>query len=133
MNIAIDNPDYAMSEVPHWEEYMEQKDEAVKVANAPDPVTGRTSEASRASSSARDPRDRVPDVPPNTSPIGDVEALKKDIKKLNAQATNLKMNLHDLAEDLPIGWEKIPEVAAQAYEAYKNLTEARSRLAASGG
>jgi hypothetical protein len=63
----------------------------------------------------------------------DVEELKKDIKKLNAQATNLKMNLHDLAEDLPTGWEKIPEVAAQAYEAYKNLTEARSRLAGAGG
>lgn len=63
----------------------------------------------------------------------DLETLKKDIKKLNAQATNLKMNLHDLAEDLPIGWEKIPEVAAQAYEAYKSLTEARSRLTASGG
>lgn len=62
-----------------------------------------------------------------------LEELKKDIKKLNAQATHLKMNLHDLAEDLPTGWEKIPEVAAQAYEAYKNLTEARSRLAASGG
>lgn len=63
----------------------------------------------------------------------DVEALKKDIKKLNAQATNLKMNLHDLAEDLPTGWEKIPEVAAQAYEAYKSLTEARARLAAGSG
>ena len=63
----------------------------------------------------------------------DVEALKKDIKKLNAQATNLKMNLHDLAEDLPTGWEKIPEVAAQAYEAYKSLTAARAKLAASGG
>lgn len=59
----------------------------------------------------------------------DVEALKAQIKKLNAQATNLKMNLHDLAEDLPIGWEKIPEVAAQAFQAYKSLTEARSRLA----
>jgi len=63
----------------------------------------------------------------------DVEALKAQIKKLNAQATNLKMNLHDLAEDLPTGWEKIPEVAAQAFQAYKSLTEARSRLAASGG
>ena len=69
---------------------------------------------------------------PQTESV-DLEALKKDIKKLNAQATNLKMNLHDLAEDLPTGWEKIPEVAAQAYEAYKNLTEARARLAASGG
>ncbi len=63
----------------------------------------------------------------------DIEQLKAQIKKLNAQATNLKMNLHDLAEDLPTGWEKIPEVAAQAFEAYRNLTEARSRLAANGG
>jgi hypothetical protein len=63
----------------------------------------------------------------------DIDTLKAQIRKLNAQATNLKMNLHDLAEDLPTGWEKIPQVAAQAYEAYKNLTEARSRLAAGGG
>jgi hypothetical protein len=65
--------------------------------------------------------------------MDELEALKAQIKKLSAQATNLKMNLHDLAEDLPTGWEKIPEVAAQAYQAYKNLTEARSRLAANGG
>ena len=63
----------------------------------------------------------------------DVEALKAQIKKLNAQATNLKMNLHDLAEDLPVGWEKIQEVAEQAFQAYKSLTEARARLAAGGG
>ena len=62
----------------------------------------------------------------------DVEALKAQIKKLNAQATNLKMNLHDLSEDLPTGWEKIPDLATQAFEAYKNLTEARAKLAASG-
>jgi hypothetical protein len=52
---------------------------------------------------------------------------------LNAQATNLKMNLHDLAEDLPIGWEQIREVADQAFEAYRGLMEARARLAASEG
>lgn len=63
----------------------------------------------------------------------DVEALKKEIKKLNAQATNLKMNLHDLSEDLPIGWDKIPEIAAQTFETYKNLDAARKRLAAAGG
>jgi hypothetical protein len=62
-----------------------------------------------------------------------VEELKARIKKLNAQATNLKMNLHDLSEDLPTGWEKIPEVAEQAFEAYRSLSEARSRLAATGG
>jgi hypothetical protein len=62
----------------------------------------------------------------------DIEQLKTQIKRLSAQATNLKMNLHDLAEDLPMGWEKIPEVAEQAYQAYKNLTEARSRLTVTG-
>ena len=63
----------------------------------------------------------------------DVDALKAQIKKLNAQATNLKMNLHDLAEDLPIGWEKLPEVATQTFHTYLSLMEARARLAASGG
>ncbi len=64
--------------------------------------------------------------------MDELDALKAQIRKLNAQATNLKMNLHDLAEDLPTGWERIPAVAEQAYEAYKNLTEARSRLAEHG-
>jgi hypothetical protein len=62
-----------------------------------------------------------------------VEEIKAQIKKLNAQATNLKMNLHDLSEDLPTGWEKIPEVAEQAFNAYRSLAAARARLAASGG
>ena len=62
----------------------------------------------------------------------DVEALKTQIRKRNAQATNLKMDLHDLAEELPVGWEKILEVAGQTFEAYKGLAEARSRLAANG-
>ncbi len=65
--------------------------------------------------------------------MDELDALKAQIKKLNAQATNLKMNLHDLAEELPTGWERIPAVAEQAYQAYKNLTEARSRLAAQAG
>ena len=59
--------------------------------------------------------------------------LKGAIKKLNARATGLKMDLHDLAEDLPTGWEKIPEVAERAFNAYKELADARSRLAAEGG
>lgn len=63
----------------------------------------------------------------------DVDALKAQIKKLNTQANNLKMNLHDLAEDLPIGWQKLPEVASQTFQTYQNLMEARARLAASGG
>ena len=63
----------------------------------------------------------------------DVEELKARVKKLNAQATTLKMDLHDLAEDLPTGWEKILEVASKAHQAYQSLDEARKRLAASTG
>lgn len=63
----------------------------------------------------------------------DVEELKAQVKKLNAQATTLKMDLHDLAEDLPTGWEKILEVANKAHQAYQSLDEARKRLAASAG
>jgi len=62
----------------------------------------------------------------------DTETLKAEVKKLNARATQLKMDLHDLSEDLPIGWEKIPEVAAQTHEAYEKLTAARQKLAAAG-
>lgn len=63
----------------------------------------------------------------------DIEELKSAVKKLNAQATNLKMNLHDLAEDLPTGWETIPNVAEQTYETYKRLMDARQKLAEAGG
>lgn len=62
----------------------------------------------------------------------DVEALKAEIKKLNARATQLKMDLHDLSEDLPTGWERIPEVAAETHSAYEKLTAARQKLAAAG-
>ncbi|MBI1174033.1 MAG: hypothetical protein GC139_02065 [Sideroxydans sp.] len=61
----------------------------------------------------------------------DIEELKAEIKKLNARATQLKMDLHDLSEDLPLGWEKIPDVAEQAFLAYEKLTAARQKLAAS--
>jgi DNA polymerase len=43
----------------------------LETAGAPIQISGRTSEASRASISERGPRTRVPDVPPKTSPIGE--------------------------------------------------------------
>lgn len=61
------------------------------------------------------------------------EDVKAKMKKLNAQATALKMDLHDLAEDLPTGWERIKEVAEKAYQAYLDLEEFRKRSAGSGG
>lgn len=47
--------------------------------------------------------------------------IKAKLKKLNAQATALKMDLHDLSEDLPTGWERIPEVAEKTFAAFKEL------------
>ncbi|MGO0788808.1 CCE_0567 family metalloprotein [Herbaspirillum seropedicae] len=58
----------------------------------------------------------------------DREALKAQVKKLNQQATALKMDLHDLSEDLPTGWEKILEVAQRAYDAHAALAQARRAL-----
>ena len=63
----------------------------------------------------------------------DIGALKQRIKKLSAQAVERKMRLHDLAEDLPLGWEKILEVAADTYGAYRALAEARAVLAGAEG
>jgi hypothetical protein len=60
----------------------------------------------------------------------DQETLKAEIKKLNARATQLKMDLHDLSEDLPTGWERIPDVAAETFQAYEKLAAARQKLAA---
>lgn len=58
----------------------------------------------------------------------DIETLKEQVKKLNARATQLKMDLHDLSEELPVNWENILEVAARTYGAYKALADARARL-----
>ena len=62
--------------------------------------------------------------------MADVDALKADVKKLNAKATQAKMDLHDLSEELPTHWEKILEVAQTAYDAHAALTAARKQLAA---
>jgi hypothetical protein len=60
------------------------------------------------------------------------EDLKVKVKKLNAAATQAKMDLHDLSEELPTNWEKIPEVATRAHEAYRELLAARKALAEAG-
>jgi hypothetical protein len=59
----------------------------------------------------------------------DIDALKAEIKKLNARATQAKMDLHDLSEELPVNWERIPEVARVAHEAHAALVAARAQLA----
>ncbi len=61
--------------------------------------------------------------------MADPDTLKAELKKLNARATQAKMDLHDLSEELPINWERIPEVARIAYDAHVALMAARRRLA----
>jgi len=60
--------------------------------------------------------------------MSDAEALKAEIKKLSSRAVNAKMNLHDLAEDLPINWQGIMEVAQAAFDAYAELETKRADL-----
>lgn len=65
--------------------------------------------------------------------MSDVETLKAEIKKLSTQATQAKMDLHDLSEELPVNWEAIPAVAQRCYDLHARLTEARARLKAAQG
>jgi hypothetical protein len=62
--------------------------------------------------------------------MSDIDTLKAEIKKLSAKAINAKMNLHDLSEDLPVGWNTIMAVAQAANDAYADLEAARAKLKA---
>jgi len=62
----------------------------------------------------------------STSP----EELKLRLKKLNAQATQAKMDLHDLSEELPTNWEQILVVAQRCHDTHAALMEARKAAAA---
>ena len=62
--------------------------------------------------------------------MADPDTLKAELKKLNARATQAKMDLHDLSEELPTNWQRIPELARAAHEAHAALAEARRQLAA---
>ena len=62
----------------------------------------------------------------------DVDELKARLKKLNARATQAKMDLHDLSEELPTNWESILQVAQACHEAHAMLMDARQAAAAAG-
>lgn len=59
-----------------------------------------------------------------------VEDLQAKVKKLSMRSTTAKMNLHDLSEELPTDWEKIPQVAQETFEVFKELATARKELKA---
>ena len=58
----------------------------------------------------------------------DVDSLKAELKKLSQRATQSKMDLHDLSEDLPQNWATILSVAQRAYEAFAALEAKRAEL-----
>ncbi len=60
--------------------------------------------------------------------MSSIDNLKAEIKKLSAKATNMKMNLHDLSEELPVNWTSILDVAKGTYDAYAALEAARTKL-----
>lgn len=62
--------------------------------------------------------------------MSDIESLKAEIKKLSAKATNAKMNLHDLSEELPVNWTSILDVAQATHDAFAALEAARKQLKA---
>ncbi len=57
------------------------------------------------------------------------DELKVRVKRLNSEAGRLKLDLHDLAEDLAKDWETIMEVAQRVHEKYVDLMAARRQLA----
>jgi len=61
-----------------------------------------------------------------------VVELKAEIKKLSTQAIQAKMDLHDLSEDLPVNWMRIPEVAQRAHDLYRELESKRAILKSLG-
>ena len=57
-----------------------------------------------------------------------IEEMKAKVKKLSMRSTNAKMNLHDLSEELPTDWQKIPEVAEETFKVFQELAEAKKAL-----
>jgi hypothetical protein len=60
--------------------------------------------------------------------MSDLDALKAEVKKLSAKAMQLKMDLHDLSEELPQNWASIPDVARRTYDAFSALDSKRAEL-----
>ena len=58
----------------------------------------------------------------------DLDALKKQIKRLNSKAGQMKMDLHDIAEGLPADLEKLPDAAAATYDIYCQLRDLKQQL-----
>ena len=61
--------------------------------------------------------------------MADAEELKERIRKLQGTCMRLKLDLHDLSEELPIGWESLPDLASRCHQAHLDLAQAKAALA----
>ncbi|WFU92052.1 CCE_0567 family metalloprotein (plasmid) [Rhizobium sp. CC1099] len=55
----------------------------------------------------------------------------KIVRKLQFRAASAKLELHDLAEDLPVRWTDIKRVAEKTFDAFAELDAARKKLSMS--
>lgn len=62
----------------------------------------------------------VPAGAADLAQLGPEEARKR-LRRLNSRAAQLKLDLHDLSEELPLGWEQIPDLARRTYDAYAEI------------
>ena len=60
--------------------------------------------------------------------MSNADALKAELKRLSAKAMQLKMDLHDLSEELPVHWQSIPDLAQRTHEAFRLLEAKRAEL-----
>ena len=65
----------------------------------------------------------------NTTPTPDeIADLKKAVRKLNSRAGEMKMDLHDLAEGLPVDYENLMETAKKTYDVFHDLDQMKKKL-----
>ncbi|WP_331375492.1 CCE_0567 family metalloprotein [Sinorhizobium chiapasense] len=62
--------------------------------------------------------------------MSDLEEQRKKVRKLQSRAGTAKMELHDLAEDLPGNWTEIKMVAEKTFRAFAELDAAKRELSA---
>ncbi|KWV59774.1 hypothetical protein AS026_27865 [Rhizobium altiplani] len=60
--------------------------------------------------------------------MSDFEELQKKVRMLQSRAGNAKMELHDLAEDLPVNWTEIMAVAEKTFGFFAELEVAKREL-----
>ncbi|RJT28913.1 hypothetical protein D3227_33030 [Mesorhizobium waimense] len=57
-----------------------------------------------------------------------LDELQRKVRKLQSRAGNAKMELHDLAEDLPVNWTEIKAVAEKTFDVFAELDAAKRDL-----